>query len=169
MPVSSQLLKPVRLRFVLFTVVVALGLALIPWGPLMRAVLPDFIALVLLYWALNQPRHVGVGWAFWLGIILDIADGNVFGQHSLAYCFTTYLATSRHRRVGMFPLWQQALYVAPLLLANQAIMVLVRLAIDRVFPGWTFFIGALSGAVLWPLMSQILQIPQRAEKPVEIQ
>jgi rod shape-determining protein MreD len=169
MPVSSQLLKPVRLRFILFTFLIALGLALIPWGPMMRAVLPDFIALVLLYWCLNQPRHVGVGWAFWLGIVLDIADGNVFGQHGLAYCFTGYLALSRRRRVGMLPLWQQALYVAPLLLINQGIMVLVRLAADRVFPGWTFFIGALTGAVLWPLMSQLLQIPQRADNPVEIE
>ncbi|MBV8657893.1 MAG: rod shape-determining protein MreD [Burkholderiales bacterium] len=169
MPVSRQLLKPVTLRFILFTFAVALALAMIPWGPVVRAVLPDFVGLVLIYWCMNQPRHVGVGWAFWLGIILDIADGNVFGQHGLAYCFTSWLVLGRHRQLGMFPLWQQALYVAPVLFVNQGIMVLVRLGTDHVFPGWSFFAGSATGALLWPLMTQLFQIPQRVEKPAEIE
>ncbi len=169
MPISSQLLKPVRLRFIVFTFIIAFGLALIPWGPAVRAVLPDFVALVLVYWCINQSRQVGVGWAFWLGILLDIADGNVFGQHSLAYCITSFLVVVRNRRIGMLPLWQQALQVLPMLLLSQLVMVLVRLATDRVFPGWSFFLGAATGALLWTPMSQLFQIPQRTEKPAEIE
>jgi rod shape-determining protein MreD len=96
-------------------------------------------------------------------------DRNVFGQHSLAYCLTGWLVLSRQRQLAMFPMTQQVLYIAPLLLVNQVIMVVVRLAIDHVFPGWLFFIGSFTGALLWPLMSQLLQIPQRVEKPVEIE
>lgn len=169
MPVSSQLLKPVKRGFIFFTFVVAMTLALIPWGQFARAVLPDFIALVLLYWCMNQPRHVGVGWAFWLGILLDIADGNVFGQHGLAYCTTTWFAMARHRQLAMFPLWQQALYIGPLLLANQLIMLMVRLATGSAFPGWEYFLGAATGALCWAWMSQLLQMPQRVDKPAEIQ
>ncbi|GLR12525.1 rod shape-determining protein MreD [Chitinimonas viridis] len=169
MPVSSQLLKPVKRSFIVFTFIVALTLALIPWGPMVRAFLPDFVALTLLYWCMNQPRHVGVGWAFWLAMLLDIADGNVFGQHGLAYCATSWFVLGRHRQLGMFPLWQQALYVAPLLLANQLIMLLVRMATGSGFPGWSYFVGTLSGALLWPLLSQLLQAPQRVDKPAEIQ
>ena len=169
MPLSRQILKPVRLRFVLLTFVIALALQSIPWGTAARDLLPDFVALLLLYWCMNQPRVVGVGWAFWLGIMLDIVDRNVFGQHSLAYCLTSWLVLSRQRQLAMFPMTQQVLYIAPLLLANQVIMVLVRLAIDHVFPGWLFFIGSFTGALLWPLFSQLLQIPQRVEKPVEIE
>lgn len=169
MPVSSQLLKPVRLRFIVFTFIIAFALALIPWGPTVRSCLPDFVALVLFYWCLNQSRQVGVGWAFWLGILLDIADGNVFGQHSLAYCIASYMVLSRNRRLGFLPLWQQALQIVPMLFLSQLIMVLVRLATDRVFPGWGFFIGAGTGALLWPPMSQLFQIPQRTDKPAEIE
>jgi rod shape-determining protein MreD len=168
MPVSRQLLKPVGLRFILFTFIVGFALQAIPWGIATRDMLPDFVALLLLYWCMNQPRRVGVGWAFWLGIMLDIVDRNVFGQHSLAYCLTSWLVLSRQRQLAMFPIWHQALYVGPLLIINQIIMVAVRLVIDRVFPGWLFFVGSLVGALLWPLMSQLLQIPQRVDKPVEI-
>lgn len=169
MPVSRQLLKPVSLSFILFTFALALTVALIPWGPTLRAILPDFVALLLFYWCMYQSRRVGVGWAFWLGIVLDIADGNVFGQHGIAYCLTAWAVLVRHRQLGMFPLWQQALYIGPLLLVNQLIMLLVRLATGSAFPGWIIFVGALSGTVCWPLLCQLLQLQQRAHKRAEIQ
>ncbi|MGQ5522613.1 rod shape-determining protein MreD [Chitinimonas sp. PSY-7] len=169
MPVSRQLLKPVSLGFILFTIVVALTTALIPWGPTVRAILPDAVALVLFYWCMYQSRRVGIGWAFWLGIVLDIADGNVFGQHGIAYCLTAWFVLARHRQLGMFPLWQQALYIGPLLFANQLIMLVVRMLTGSAFPGWFIFIGALTGAVCWPLLSQLLQMQQRTEKRAEIQ
>ncbi|PHV12640.1 rod shape-determining protein MreD [Chitinimonas sp. BJB300] len=169
MPVSRQLLKPVSLGFILFTIVVALTTALIPWGPTVRAILPDGVALVLFYWCMYQSRRVGMGWAFWLGIVLDIADGNVFGQHGIAYCLTAWFVLARHRQLGMFPLWQQALYIGPLLFASQLIMLVVRMATGSAFPGWFIFIGALTGAVFWPLLSQLLQMQQRTEKRAEIQ
>ncbi|QDQ26830.1 rod shape-determining protein MreD [Chitinimonas arctica] len=169
MPVSSQLLKPVKLRFILFSFGLALTMALIPWGATARALLPDFVALTLLYWCMNQPRHVGVGWAFWLGLLMDIADGNVFGQHGLAFCLTSWFVTAKHRQLGMFPIWQQALYVAPLLLANQCIMLVVRLATGSAFPGWSYFLGTLAGTLCWPLLSQVFQLPQRVDKAAEIQ
>jgi len=169
MPVSRQLLKHVSFSFILFTFVVAVTTALIPWGSTIRAVLPDFVALVLFYWCMYQSRRIGIGWAFWLGIVLDIADGNVFGQHALAYCLTAWFVLARHRQLGMFPLWQQALYIGPLLFANQAIMLLVRLATGSAFPGWYILIGALTGAIFWPLLTLILQLQQRSEKRAEIQ
>lgn len=168
MPVSRELLKPVSTGFIVFTFVVGLLLALIPWGQTVRWVLPDTIALLLLYWTLNQPRHVGVSWAFFLGLVLDIADGNSFGQHGFAYCLMTYLILARRRQLVMFPMWHQSLYIGPLLLISQVGMVLARLIVGDPFPGWLYFSASLSGALLWPLMSSILQIPQRKEKPAEL-
>lgn len=168
MPVSRQLLQPVKLSFILFTFLVGLIFALVPWGPTLRPLLPDTVALLLLYWCMNQPRHVGVGWAFWLGLTLDLADGNTFGQHSLAYVATCYLVLNRQRQLAMFPLWQQAIYIAPLLLLNQAVMAGLRILAKAPFPGWSYFVGALVGALIWPALSYLLQIPQRKEKPAEL-
>ena len=46
---------------------------------------PDFLALVLLYWCIQEPRYVGVGTAWAVGLVMDVADATVFGQHALAY------------------------------------------------------------------------------------
>ena len=81
------------------------------------ALRPDFLALVLLYWCIQEPRYVGVGVAWALGLVMDVADATVFGQHALAYAVLAYAAEYFRRRVLRFPLWQQAAQVAVLLLA----------------------------------------------------
>jgi rod shape-determining protein MreD len=169
MPVTQQLLKPVRLRFILFTFFLGLILAFIPWDGLLQRALPDFVALLLLYWGINHPRRVGVGWAFTLGLMLDIADGTLFGQHGVAYCLTTYIALSRGRQLAVMPLGQQAMHVCVLLLLNQGLMAGISMLAGGAFPGWAYFLNALTGALIWWPMSQLLLIPQRTEKPTEIQ
>ena len=165
MPVSRELLKPVSPGFIVFSFAFALLTALIPWGRTVQFILPDTVALLLLYWSMNQPRHVGIGWAFVMGLVLDIADGNLFGQHGMAYCLATYLMLIRHRQLAMFPLWQQSLYVGPLLLIAQAVMLVTRLLLGDPFPGWLYFMGSLVGALIWPAFSWLLQIPQRKDSP----
>ena len=34
--------------------------------------MPDFLALVLVFWNVHQPRRVGVGVAFFFGLLMDV-------------------------------------------------------------------------------------------------
>ena len=70
------------------------------------------------------------------------------------------------RRILWFPLWGQALHVAALLLFAQAVAALVRLAAGAEFPGWSVAVGPLLGALLWPVVTTLLLMPQR--RPVEV-
>ena len=90
------------------------------------ALRPDFLALVLLYWCIQQPRYVGVGTAWVVGLLMDVGDATVFGQHALAYAVLAYGAEYFRRRVLRFPLWQQAVQVAALLVLCALIVLLVR-------------------------------------------
>ena len=47
---------------------------------------------------------------------MDVADATLFGQHALAYAVLAFAAEYFRRRVLRFPLWQQAVQVAVLLL-----------------------------------------------------
>jgi rod shape-determining protein MreD len=122
---------------------------------------PDLVAMVLLYWSIHQPRRVGLMTGWFLGLLMDIADGVLFGQHALAYVIMAYAAYFLHRRIQTFSLWQQALYVFGLLLLMQVVMLLVRLAFGAAFPGALYFAGSVVGAALWPMLSLLLQTPQR--------
>ncbi len=134
---------------------------LMPVSGMALALKPDFLALVLLYWCIQEPRLIGVGIAWGLGLLMDVADGTVFGQHALAYAVLAYSAEYFRRRVLRFPLWQQAAQVAALLLLCAALVLLVRVVGGAPLPRWTYVMGPLVGALLWPVVTALLQWPQR--------
>ncbi|SCK10983.1 rod shape-determining protein MreD [Vogesella sp. LIG4] len=157
----QALLKPIRRRFITLTFAIALLLELMPLPVGSTRWLPDFVAMLILYWALNQPRRIGIGMAFLLGLITDVATTGLFGQHALAYSITAYLVLLRQRQLVMFNLGQQALVILAMLEANQLIMVLARLATGAAFVGWSYFLPPLVGALLWPLLNKLLLLPYR--------
>ena len=80
---SSRILLPVRRWFVALTLLGALLLNFLPNVPWLW--MPDWVALVVIFWGIREPRLVGMGWAFLLGLAMDVADASVLGQHALAY------------------------------------------------------------------------------------
>jgi rod shape-determining protein MreD len=157
------LLRPVNPGFIWFTLFIALGANLLPWGHMQ--LVPDFLALALVFWNVQQPRRVGIGAAFVFGLLMDVHDAALFGEHALAYTLLSYGAISLHRRILWFPLGAQALHILPLLLVAQLALLLIRLWVGGRFPGWTYFGESLVGAVLWPVISWLLLAPQR--RPIE--
>jgi rod shape-determining protein MreD len=150
------------------------------WGSLLLALLantlpvgrapwvPDFLALVLVFWSVHQPLRVGIGAAFAFGIAMDVHQGALLGQHALAYTTLSYFAITIHRRLLWFSVPSQAVQVLPLFVAAHAIQLLVRMLTGGTFPGWTVFLTPFLEALLWPVVSVILLLPQqRAHDPDE--
>ena len=159
----QHILLPVRLKTIVASFALALVLDFLPWPDMRLA--PEFVALVLTFWCVRQPRLVGLGVGWTLGLLVDAGNGVLLGQHALAYSLLAFLAISFSRRILWFGLLQQALHVAALLVFTQGVTVLVRLAAGAELPGWSVLVGPVIGAALWPVVSYVLLIPQR--RPVE--
>jgi rod shape-determining protein MreD len=158
---SEEILRPVKPSFILLTLFIALLANIVPLAPVTAALRPDLLALVLLYWCIREPRYVGVGTAWFVGLVMDVADATLFGQHALAYAVLAYAADYFRRRVLRFPLWQQAVQVAALLGLCAAIVLLVRIVGGAPLPRWTYAVPPVVGALMWPMLSVLLQYPQR--------
>jgi rod shape-determining protein MreD len=158
---SEEILRPARPWFVVLTLLLGLLGNLLPLTGLALALRPDFLALLLLYWCIQEPRYVGVGVAWLFGLLMDVGDATLFGQHALAYSVLAYAAEYFRRRVLRFPLWQQAAQVAVLLALTAALILLVRFFGGAPPPRWTYALSPLVGALLWPVTSLVLQWPQR--------
>ena len=156
---SGQLLLPVNPLFVATTLLVALAINLIPLGrtPLM----PDFVALVLVFWNVHQSRRVGVGLAFFFGLLMDVHDGAVLGQHALAYTLLSFFAITIHRRLLWFTVPSQAVQILPLFFAAHAVSLIVRMIAGGMFPGWQVLLAPVFEALLWPIATWLLLAPQR--------
>ena len=164
-PASQSILLPVRAGTILASLAAALLLNFLPWSSI--ALAPDFVALVLAFWCVRQPRLVGLGAGWLMGLLTDVGNGVLLGQHALAYSLLAFAAITLSRRILWFPLWGQALHVAALLLFAQGVSALVRLAAGAEFPGWSIAVGPLFGAVLWPVVSVLLLMPQRMPTDVD--
>lgn len=168
MPVSRQILRPVSAGLILFSFLCALLINLLPWQAAFANLAPDFVALCLVYWVLNQPRRVGVGTGFFLGILMDVGDGAVLGQHALAYTLIAFLTLWRQRQMAVAPFWQQAIAALGLLLLSQFCMQLVRLVLGDSWVGWGYFVSPLISAVLWTPFSNLMMMHQRREVPDDL-
>ena len=156
-----EILLPVRSAFIVFTFIAALLVNLLPWSGWWLLIKPDFVALVVLYWCIQQPRKVGFASAWLLGMVMDVAEGSLFGQHALAYSVLAFGGIVLHRRVLMFTMRDQILHVLVLLLVNDIMVLAVRMLAGAGFPGVMYFIGSLAAAALWPALSILFKLPQR--------
>ena len=155
---SKRILLPVRQGFVVLTLFVALLANLVPFGRFPG--IPDWVALTLVFWCIHQPLRVGMGTAFILGIVMDVANASVMGQHSLAYVLLAFTGAALSRRILWFPLAQQAIHVLPMLLATQVVMVVARMVAGAEFPGLLWFLSSFTATALWHPLTHILLLPQ---------
>src|SRR5712671_105829 len=116
-PSSSAILMPVRVSTIIASFALALFLNFLPWRDLRLT--PDFVALTLCFWCIRQPRLVGLGIGWMLGLLTDAGNGVLLGQHALAYSILAFLAMWLSRRILWFGAGLQALHVLIILLLIQ--------------------------------------------------
>ena len=156
---AEKLLLPANPWFIALTLIVALMIDMVPVGRV--AAMPDVLAVVLVFWGVHQPRRVGVLWAFVFGLLIDVHDGALLGQHALAYSGLSFGAISLHRRLPWFSLGAQAVQVLPLFFAAHVLALVVRMMVGGMLPGWEVMLAPVFESLLWPVVSLFLLAPQR--------
>ena len=155
----EHLLLPADNAFISLTIAIAFLLNVMPWGS--ARWVPDFLALVLFFWNVRQPRKVGMGVAFLFGLVMDVHQASLLGEHALGYSLLSYGAFALQRRLPWFDVGGQLMHVLPLFVAAQLATVLVRMALGGAFPGWSMFVAPAISALLWPVADLLLLAPQR--------
>lgn len=159
MPSGQQLLLPANPVFIWISLIVALLLDMLPLGRVPW--MPDFLALVLVFWNIHQPQRVGIGLAFMFGLGMDVHQSALLGQHALAYTALSFFATMIHRRLLWFTVPSQALQILPLFAVAHGVEITIRMISGGVFPGWLLLLAPLAESLLWPVISVLLLAPQR--------
>ena len=156
---SDQLLLPVNPFFIAFTLALALGFNMLPLGR--QPAMPDLLALALVFWNVHQPRRVGVGLAFLFGLVMDVHQGALLGQHALSYTLLSFVAITIHRRLLWFGVVEQALQILPVFVAVHGVALAIRMLAGGMFPGWWLVLAPVFEAMLWPVATVLLLAPQR--------
>lgn len=156
----QHILLPVNPLFIILSILVAFSCNLMPWGKL--PFVPDFLALVLIFWNIHEPRRVGISAAFIMGTLMDVASSTLLGENALAYTLLSYFSIMIHRRVLWFPVKTQSLYIFVLLLFLQAVQLIVHFMFSWQTPNYLiYFSESVTGAFIWPIVTLLLLMPQK--------
>lgn len=137
--------------------VAALMLTMLPlpdWAALFR---PEWVAMVLIYWCLALPDRVGVGVGWSVGLLLDVVRGALLGQNALALALVAYLTLHLHRRIRIYPLWQQSLFVLLMVALNQMLVLWVKGVSGQPPDDWLYWLPSLTSMLFWPWAFLILR------------
>jgi len=140
----------------ILTAVIGLILTVLPLPPWLSLVRPPFLVMTVLYYSIAAPRSGGIALGFFAGLMLDVFQGPVLGEHALALCLVTYMVIREHQKIRSKPAFQQSLIVFAALITYEFIL----FAID----GWSGhpltnplrWTHTVSGAVLWAPVAAVL-------------
>jgi len=104
----------------------------------------------------RHSRAGGIALGFFSGLMLDVFQSPVLGEHALALSCITYVAVREHQKIRSKPAFQQSLIVFAVLVAYESIL----FAID----GWTHhpitsplrWTHTLTGAIFWAPVAAVL-------------
>jgi len=147
--------KTLRIGFI--TIIGAFMLAIMPlpdWAVEFR---PDWVTLVLIYWAMAAPTRIGVTVAWFTGLLLDVSYGTLMGQHAVGMVLVIYVIHIQHQRLRVASLLQQAIVIFVLLLVKQLLALWVDGMLGRAPHSWLYFMPTITSALLWPWTYLILR------------
>ena len=136
---------------------VALLLTAVPLPPVVNEWRPAWVPMVLTYWCLAAPERIGVlvGWS--VGLVLDVLQGAILGQHALALALTAYIAVLYHQRIRVFPLVQQSLVAGSVIFVYLTVTTTIYNMLGSRHYGLEHLLGAVTSAVLWPWCFVVLR------------
>ena len=146
---------------ILLSLLFAILLTILPlphwanWGK------PLWVLMVLCYWAMALEDQVSIGTAWLMGILLDVLEGTVFGEHALVMCLCIFVLIKLKKQLRLFPLWQQAAFMLLLSALYQAVIYLIQGMLGNAPATLFYWLPLLTTAIFWPWVFIMLRDSRR--------
>lgn len=141
---------------VIMSFILGLMLTIMPLPDAIAAFRPDWLAMLVIFWAMQLPRTWSVGTAWIVGIVLDASQGTLLGQHALALCCVAFITVRFHLLMRVFPLPQLTASVLPILAIYQFLLFWINGVAGVDAPSVAYWGPVISGTLLWPVMMAFL-------------
>lgn len=140
----------------IFSAMVALALMIVPLPQWLFFFWPDWIVLIVVYWALYTPDRMGPLIGFIIGIFLEVLFVRQFGVESLGLATLALIVNNSNKQLFILSIWQQTIVVG------------LFVALFKLITGWLYglvsdftitleYWYSIIGAMLvWPFMIILL-------------
>jgi len=141
---------------VIMSFIFGMMLTIMPLPDAVAAFRPDWLAMLVIFWAMQLPRTWSVGTAWIIGIVLDASQGTLLGQHALALCCVAFITVRFHLLMRVFPAPQLTASVFPILAIYQFLLYWINGVAGVNAPLIAYWGPVISGTLLWPIMMMFL-------------
>ena len=141
---------------VIITLLVGLMLTIMPLAQSVDSFRPDWLALLVIFWAMQLPRTWSIGTAWFIGIVLDVSYGTLLGQHALALCVIAFITVRFHLLMRVFPLSQLTATVFALLALYQFLLFWINGVAGVSAQSVEYWGPVLTGSLVWPFLYMFL-------------
>ncbi len=122
---------------------------------------PEWLSLVLIYWALFTPQRVGILHGFGWGLLLDLIEGTLLGHNAVTLALVGYLCNRFYQRIRMYSAWKQSLVVLLMIVLSQLLFQWIQGVFGVMSTLGFLLIPAAVSALLWPWVSTLLHLFKR--------
>ncbi len=143
--------------FVLVTLTIGFILNLVTYFEWMKYAKPDWVLLILFYWCLEIPDRVGVGCGWVSGLMTDILNYSLLGQHAVAKAFVAFFAVTASHRIRGYEPWRQCIVVFFIASIDIGITVSVANLTTDTEVRLVYWQSALMSALIWPFIYMTLR------------
>ncbi len=119
---------------------------------------PDLMVLIILFFAMINPKAIPIELAWICGFVLDILSGAPLGINALLYAAQYYLVVSQFTRFAKYAVWQQALIIGVVNIIANVIGYWIEHIIGQNYYELNFIIPGVIMTFLWPLIYLICMI-----------
>ncbi|GGP61400.1 MULTISPECIES: rod shape-determining protein MreD [Shewanella] len=147
------------------TLFIGMMFQIMPLPTMVEAWRPDWLLMVLVYWAMALPHRYSILTAWILGVLLDVLLGATLGIRSLALSLVIYIVVLLCQRLRNYPRWQQSLVIAGLICIYHALIFWVQFVVVGAAPfDFSMFLPAISSLFIWWWVFWILRNMRRRYK-----
>ncbi|MFZ1892219.1 MAG: rod shape-determining protein MreD [Formosimonas sp.] len=150
----EQWLGTVRARVVWLTLICAWLLSFFVTNR--TTVWLDWVALALVFWAVYQPTRISLLLAFVVGILMDVQQGSILGEHALLYVWAVHAMRLLASRLQFSSVFVQSLYGVGVLMAMQLARAFGHFIFLNQPVGITGVVWNLLGVIAWLLLATLL-------------
>jgi rod shape-determining protein MreD len=142
---------------IILTLAFGFAMRILPLPESLQLLNPDWLLLIFIYWCIALPDRTGLGTAWLLGLLADVATGQILGQQALIYCLVAYICLRFHQRLRLFPIPQQMAVILLLIFLEKVLNFWIVSLYSSPIAGAQYWVSPLIAILFWPILYLLLR------------
>ena len=149
-----------NLIFVWLIMLLATMLTIMPLPDFFYGIRVEWVAMAVIFFSIMNVSLMGVIAAWIIGLLLDLLQGSLLGEHALIFSVISYLSYRFRFQIRAYPDWQIMIAILFLLSFGNLISLWIRGFSGRILFITEEWMSIFIAALIWPVFMKVLQILQ---------